>query len=129
MNDENHQGDIDVLDRATAALRNASVSEPPPERIVAATMETLNSRFSQAEINSPEILRRENDRRQRMFRIARYSSLAAALLLAAVGASLALLWDRGASTAFGQVIENMKKATSVSCTIKSGFGTMPKIEI
>jgi len=118
MNDANHQLEVDILDRATAALRNTAASESPPPRVVKATIEALNSRFGQTETGSPKILRRESERRQRMFRIARYSSLAAALLLMVVGASVALFIDRGASTAFGQVIDNIKKATSVSVTSK-----------
>jgi len=129
MNDENHQGDIDLLDRATAALRNTAASESAPPHVIAATMEALNSRFGQTEINSPEILRRENERRQRMFRIARYSGLAAAILLMIVGAGVALLIDRGASSAFGQVIENIKKATSVSVTSKQKINDQPTIEM
>ena len=88
MNDENHQPEVDILDRATAALHSTAASESAPPHVIAATMEALNSRFGQTEINSPEILRRENERRQRMFRIARYGSLAAALLLMVFGAGL-----------------------------------------
>lgn len=91
MNEENHQGDIDILDRATTALRNAPASESPPQRVLAATIGALNSRFGHTETGSPEIYRYENERRQRMVRIARYSSLAAVLLLMVVGAGVALL--------------------------------------
>ena len=128
MNDENHQPVIDLLDRAMAALRSTAASESPPPRVVVATIEALNSRFGQTETNSSEIRPREIETRQRMFRIARYSTVAAAILLMVVGASLVLFMDRGASPAFGQVIENVEKAKSVvfDCeTTLGGLGDAP----
>ncbi len=63
-----------------------------------------------------------------MFRIARYSGLAATLILLTIGMCIVLLWGRGGTPVFAQVVENVKKATSFSCSVKSGFGSMPKIE-
>src|SRR5262245_24560232 len=128
MNDESHQGDIDIVDRATAALRNTAASESPPPHVVSVTVEALKSRFSQTETNSPEILRRDNERRRRMFRIARYSGLAAAILLIVAGSSLVLFMDHGASPAFGQVVENVQNARSVVHSVTSTLGSGPTVE-
>src|SRR5215471_11600716 len=51
-----------------------------------------------------------------MFRIARYGSLAAAILLMVVGASVVLFMDRGASPAFGQALKQVREARSISYT-------------
>src|SRR5436190_7573221 len=67
------------------------------------------------------IHRVQSHMRQRMARIARYTGLAVAILLLAGGAVIVLLWDRGASPAFAQVVENVKKSQSLTFTRHSGL--------
>src|SRR6476659_2622395 len=69
--------------------------------------------------DAPGVVQLQNERRQRMFRMARYGSLAAAILLAVFATSALWLLDRGASTAFGQVANNVRQAMSVSFTQRS----------
>ena len=122
MNTPN-QPKSDMFDRAIEALRTEPTLDRPPSSCVARTLAALKS---QPILPVPSA---NQQRRQRMCRIARYSSLVAALLLVALGPSVVWLWDRSAAPAFAQVADNVRKATSVSCTIKTGIGAMPKFEI
>jgi outer membrane lipoprotein-sorting protein len=126
MNESNHTED-DRLETATKALRMTPVLESPPKQFVTATIESLNLRCCADVRPSSEIISLQNDRNQRMFRLARYSGLAIAFLLVAFG--ILALWNGGARSAFGQVIENLKKATSVSFTSKQKLGSQPVIEM
>jgi outer membrane lipoprotein-sorting protein len=105
----------DLVDQAADTLRQALRDTPvpagPPDDLAAATIEALRSRGS-----PPDAARRGG--RRAIVRLARYGGLAAAaLLLAAAGASLWLL-DRSAPPAFGQVVDNVKKARSVTFTLR-----------
>ena len=62
-----------------------------------------------------------------MFRIARYGAAAAAVLLAVLAGALWLL-DRSASTSFADVVENVKKAKSMSFVLRQKIGDQPEIE-
>ena len=94
MIDQNQQPTPDILDRATEALRTAPISGSPPPRLVAETIAALQPLAVPS--NTPQL----QQRRQRMFRVARYSGVAAAILLLAFGAAMFWPWDRGG--AFGQ---------------------------
>ena len=122
MNTPN-QPTSDMLARAIEALRTVPTLDRPPSSCVASTLAFLSSQPIQP------VRSLNQHRRQRMFRIARYSGAVAALLLVAFSASVVWLWDRSAVPAFAQVADNVRKATSVSCTIKTGIGAMPKFEI
>ena len=110
-----HHGEnepIDRLEQATEALRGAPVADGPPPQVVAATVRALQSLN-----NSPDVLRL-SPRRSIMFRVARYGSLAAAALLAALVAGWLLLPGRMGGTSFAGVIEKVNQAKSVTCELK-----------
>jgi outer membrane lipoprotein-sorting protein len=110
-----HHGEnepIDRLERATEALRGAPVADGPPPQVVAATVRALQSLN-----NSPDAIRL-SQRRSTMFRVARYGSLAAAALLAALVAGWLLLPGRMGGTSFAGVIEKVNQAKSVTCVLK-----------
>jgi outer membrane lipoprotein-sorting protein len=113
------------LRQAVAEIR---VLEPPADLLPRVIDRALELAAKPVLMSSPKILLHANGRRQRMFRIARYSIMAAALLLLVVGASAVLFMDRGASLAFGQVVENVKSAKSVSFTFIQKFGSQPALE-
>jgi outer membrane lipoprotein-sorting protein len=102
---------LDALEQATRALRDAPVPAGPPPRLVASTLEALQS----LNASPDDVLRRE--RRRIMFRIARYGGLAAAVALLAVAAAIFWLLDRAGGPAFADVVQNVTKAKSVSFTV------------
>jgi len=112
MSERNEQPPADELEMAIAALRDAPVPDGPPAPLAASTVEALRS----AGI-LPEIHRREK-RRKTMFRILRYSGVAAALSLLGVLAAWLVLMDRTASVAFADVVKNVRDAKSVTFVIK-----------
>src|ERR1700735_2300228 len=97
----------DYLDQALAALRDAPVPEGPSPQLMASTVEALQ------EMTGPPTVR-INPRRQLMFRILRYGGVGAAAACLAVVAGWLFLIDRTAGPAFGDVIQNVKKAKSVT---------------
>jgi outer membrane lipoprotein-sorting protein len=101
----------DVLDRATGALRDAPVPGGPPPWLVASTLRALQPPGA-----APDAVRRR-ERRRIMFRIIRYGGLAAAAVLVGVAIAALALLDRAAGPAFADVLENVKKARSVSFTV------------
>jgi outer membrane lipoprotein-sorting protein len=109
MTENNEQPTRDLLDQAVRALRDEPVPEGPPAQLVASTIEVL-----QRTMVSPEVLRLKQ-RRKLMIRIARYGTLATA---AAVLLALGVSFLHPAPLAFGQVVENIKKAKSVSFITK-----------
>jgi len=109
MTQYNEQPTRDLLDEAVRALREEAVPEGPPAPLVASTIESL-----QKTMMSPEVVRQER-RSKLMIRIARYGTLAtAAAVMLAVGVSLI----HPSPLAFGQVIENVKRAKSVTFVTK-----------
>ncbi|HEV3415185.1 MAG TPA: hypothetical protein VG056_00140, partial [Pirellulales bacterium] len=115
MNAQNDQTPIDVLDVATAALRDAAPAGGPSPALVASTIEAM-----QALSARPKAVLRDE---QKWFlpRLARYGSLAAAAALALVAGALWLM-DRTAATTFAQMVENVRKAKSVSFVLKQKLG-------
>jgi outer membrane lipoprotein-sorting protein len=111
MSDMNTKPASDPLDKAVKVLRDQPVP-PLPTLLEASTVEALQTNSA-----TPEILRLRK-RRELMLRIARYGSLAAAaLVLIILGASFFLM-DRNAGFAFGQVVQKVKDAKSVSFRCK-----------
>src|ERR1700693_2752451 len=106
MTDRDNRG-MDMLDRALAALREAPVPEGPSPQLAASTVEALQTMSGPATV-------RINQRRQIMFRIFRYGSVAAAAVFLATVAGWLFLMDRTAAPAFADVIQNVKKAKSVT---------------
>jgi hypothetical protein len=102
---------LDVLDRAIAALRDAPGPESPSPHLVASTVEALQSLTHAQTV-------RVNERRRLMFRIARYGSVAAAVLFLAVLSGWLFLMDRTAPLAFADVVDNIRKARSVTFVTK-----------
>lgn len=121
MSDRNDRPEADLLDRATAALRDARIPDGPPLTLVASTTEALRR------LDPPPDLVRFRERRKRMFRNLRYGGAAAAALLAVLLGSLWLI-DRGAAFTFAQVVENVKKAKSVRFVVKQQLGGQPEVD-
>jgi len=111
MTNENNLPNKDILDRALEALRNDPLPTGPTDQLAASTIEALRTATF-----SPEVLRLQQ-RRKIMFRIARYGSVAtAATVLVAVG--LAFFMNRESAFGFGDVVQNIQKAKSVSFNLK-----------
>jgi hypothetical protein len=98
----------DLLDRATTALRDAPIPGGPSADLVASTVRTL-----QALDHQPDLVR-PRQRKNLMFRIVRYSSLAAALVLIAVAVGWLFVMDRTAATSLAAVVEQVSHTRSVS---------------
>lgn len=112
MTERNERPAADVLDLATAALRNMSIPDGPPPQLAAATVAALHS----ASIR-PDVLRL-TERKRKMFRLMRYSGAAAAVALLAVLAGWLFLMDRTALPAFADMIVKIKNAKSVTFVTK-----------
>jgi outer membrane lipoprotein-sorting protein len=111
MTDSNHQLP-DLLDQAIAGLRDAPIPDGPPPHLVASTVEALQSSHV-----PPDVVRLLQ-RRRKMFRIARFSSAAAAAVLFMIAAAGLFVLDRTAVPAFADVVENVRKAKSVTFVLK-----------
>ena len=96
----------DSLDQATEALRDTPIPDGPTQHLVASTIEALRP-------SVPDTVRL-HDRRQLMFRIARYSGATAAASLLCCFAVWFFVMDRGAGVAFAGVLENIRKAKTVT---------------
>lgn len=112
MTERNEQQPVDDLDLATAALRDMSIPDGPPSQLMASTVEALQS----ASI-PPDVIRL-NERKQKMFRLIRYSGAAAAVALLAVLAGWLFLMDGTASPVFADVVKKIKNAKSVTFVTK-----------
>jgi outer membrane lipoprotein-sorting protein len=112
MTDRSDEKPTDLLDRAIAELRDAPIPDGPPPHLLASTVEAL-----QTSMIRPDVVRLR-ERRRKMLRIARYSGAAAAVVFLAVLAGWLFLMDRTASLAFADVVENVKKAKSVTFVTK-----------
>jgi outer membrane lipoprotein-sorting protein len=110
MSDREDQRSMDVVERAAAALRDVRIPPGPPPTVVASTVEALRALETR-----PEVVRR-NARRELMFRIGRYSGVAAAICLLVVGGWF-LFSGPGANVSFAQVIEKIREAKSFSYEI------------
>jgi outer membrane lipoprotein-sorting protein len=110
MTDRDEQP-TDILNRALAALRDEPIPEGPPPELAASTLEALRNKGQTEEVWA-------HPRRKLMFRIARYSGIAAAVASVAAIIGWLILMDRTASLAFADVIEKVKNAESVSFVTK-----------
>lgn len=120
----------DVLDLALQGLRDRAIPEGPSPELMAATIVSLSKTSDAAEVppfdpRKDALAQSErqpartgpipfSERRSRMFRIYRYSGLAAAVAFLVVLAGWLFLLDRTAPLAFGDVVQNVKNAKSVS---------------
>ena len=112
MSERNERQHADVLDLATAALRDTFIPDGPPPQLGASTVEALQS------AGMPRDVVRLNERKRKMFRLMRNSGAAAAVALIAVLAGWLFLMDRTASPAFADVVEKVKNAKSVTFVAK-----------
>jgi outer membrane lipoprotein-sorting protein len=114
MSDLNQNPERDaLLDQATEALRTSAVPSGPPAELVASTVNRLNDAAISL-TNSPDAVRLA-ERKERMLRIARYSSFAAAASVAAVLFAWWLVLSGGSQVAFADVLQNIQNADSVTC--------------
>jgi outer membrane lipoprotein-sorting protein len=116
----------DLLNRATTALRDASIPGGPSADLVASTVRTL-----QALDHQPDLVR-PRQRKNLMFRIARYSSLAAAVVLIAIAVGWLFVMDRTAATSLAAVIEQVSQTRSVSfkqTTTEGATSTTEKVVV
>jgi hypothetical protein len=122
MTNHDTHGPADLLDRAAAALREAPVADGPPPALAASMVEAL-----QAASVPPDVVRLR-ERRRKMFCIARYSGAAAAAMLLAVLAGWLFLMDRTAPLAFGDVVQNVKNAKTVTFVTRMKSTPLPMLE-
>jgi hypothetical protein len=114
MSDLNQNPERDaLLDQAAEALRTSAVPPGPPAELVASTVNRLNDAANSL-TTSPDTVRLA-ERKERMLRIARYSSFAAAASIAAVMFAWWLVLSGGSRVAFADVLENIQNAESVTC--------------
>jgi outer membrane lipoprotein-sorting protein len=116
------QSHEDVFERAVKALRSAPVPDGPSSQIVSATLKNLST----SSITPDDI--RTISRRKFMLRLYRYGGIATAVSITIMIGGWFLLMDRFANRGFAQVLENVKKAQSVSFIISQKFGNQPEIE-
>jgi outer membrane lipoprotein-sorting protein len=116
------QSQEDIFARAVNALRSAPVPDGPSPQIVSATLKNLTT----SNITPDDI--RTISRRKFMLRLYRYGGIATAVSVIIFVAGWFLLLDRFANRGFAQVLENVKKAQSVSFIINQKFGNQPEIE-
>ncbi len=119
MTAETNQTPIDLLEQATAALRDSAPPNGPSPSLVASTIVALESLEK-----APVVVMRPEARNSRS-RFIRYSGLAAA---AAAVVLAAVLWfiDRTATLTFAQVVENIRNARSVNFVITTKTGSKPR---
>jgi outer membrane lipoprotein-sorting protein len=109
MSGPNHRPAPDVLDQATEALRNAPVPPGPPDDLVAATVQAVESRDRADVPFGPA----SGGRRSRLIRALRYAAAAAAVV--ALFTLAVLPWPGGErAVAFGRVLANVQTARSVT---------------
>lgn len=96
----------DLVEPALQALRVSAPSDGPPTRVAELTVARLRALSASAGDRSPL------DRRTKMFRIARYSGIAAACLTLAVGGLWVGMVDRSAAVAFADVQAQVQKVQS-----------------
>jgi hypothetical protein len=115
MSAEQNQTPSDLLERATAALRDAAPAGGPPAALVAETIASLESRAT-----APVAVLRPQASKS-PYRLFRYSVVAVAAAAVVLAAFLWLI-DRTASLTFAQVVENVRNAKAVrfSMTMKLG---------
>jgi hypothetical protein len=123
----NDQLDL-LLNSATEALRAATPHDGPPPELASSTIDRIHAfeNESTPSTHSPAPVRLA-ERRELMFRIARYSTAMAATILIAVFGWL-LFVDRS-GPAFAGVIESVKKAESVTLLNKQKLGSQPTFEM
>ena len=116
----------DLLERATTALRDAPIPGGVSLDLAASTVEKL-----QATDHQPDLIR-PSQRNNLMFRIVRYSSLAAALVFIVAAVSWLFVMDRTAATSLAAVVEQVSQTRSVSfkqTTTKGATSTTEKVVV
>lgn len=106
MNDESDNHPDNLLEQATAKLRESAGAETPPAFVVEQTLAALRQRSNQS----------QHQRRFTMFK--RQSLAAAAAIVIIGGGAFVMLSQRSASVAFGSVIENVRAVQSVAFKMK-----------
>lgn len=119
MSDLNHHSETEPLELATSRLRGLSCPPGPPDRLMTSTVDALNAA---AQLPPPEI---QPATRQPVVR--RVMRFVAAAALIAMTASVFFLFDRNATVAWAQMVENVKKARSVSFILKQKSGERPEL--
>jgi outer membrane lipoprotein-sorting protein len=105
VNDESDNHPDNLLDQATAKLRESAGTEMPPAFVVEQTLAALRQR------SKPQ-----HQRRFTMFK--RQSLAAAAAIVIISGGAFVMLSQRSASLAFGAVIENVRAVQTVAFKMK-----------
>jgi hypothetical protein len=119
MTAESNQTPIDLLEQATAALREFVSADVPPAALVAETIAALESReTAPADVTRPRVSTSP-------YRLIRYSIVAMAAAAVVLAAFLWLI-DRTASLTFAQVIENVRNAKAVRFVMTMKLGEHPR---
>lgn len=121
MSDRSDRHELDILEQATAELRDVPIPPGPSLGVTASLVETLNAS------NTPPDTVRLPERKHRMFTLVRVYAAAAALMLAMLGGTFWVM-DRSASLTYAQVVENVKKAATAQFVVKQKFGDRPALQ-
>src|SRR5688572_14379693 len=121
----------DILDRAAAALRSESILPNMPADIISATITKLEIDFT----NSPELVQKDLEshyrhnleRKNRIMKIFRYSSLAAAVM--AISSAIIFFGNsqQNSAVAFENVLEKFKAAKSAKYIQKVNFKNLETV--
>ena len=121
MTDNHKNGELDILDRATAALREAPHAEGPPPKAIASTLTAIQREL---QLN-PEPPRRLKDWRPIMIRTARFSAAAIVLIAAIAGA--VLLSTSNEVLAFAEVQQEIAKLQTARFAVQFKLPDQPLI--
>ncbi|GAB4144475.1 MAG: hypothetical protein Tsb009_16150 [Planctomycetaceae bacterium] len=113
---DNHETQHDLLDEATLQLRDVSVPDGPPPNLIASTVEAIRRSTQTSERPSVEIIRQE--RKARMLRIARYSSVTTAAAVLVTFLAWLTFQEHQPNVAFGDVVQKVKEAKSVQVILR-----------
>jgi hypothetical protein len=111
---------MDFVDRATAALRGAAVTDEPSPRLMATTVESLQH-SSLIPVVSPG----RHERKRFVFRIHRFGRATATLIVLAVLVMAGVFVDRGAAVTFANMLEKVEKARAVRFVCKQDLAGAP----
>ena len=115
--------DAPELDRAIQLMNAQSPVDGPPESLVTSTVEALQA----YELSDAAELRRTTNRRDLMFRFAKYGTLGTAASIVAVLGFSALLSGLSSQSAFAQVIQNVRDATGAKYKLTQKLGNQPSM--
>ena len=113
--------DVPDLDRAIQAMNAQTLPDGPPESLVTSTVEALRAH----EMSDAAEMRRTTNRREIMFRFAKYGTLGTAASIAIVLGLSAVMSGLSSQTAFAQAIQNVRDAAGAKYKLTQKLGSQP----